>query len=171
MPCRVISCHLKGKLSAVLQCLKNVRFEPKELRKVLIYLCVSGYPDIQPWQVRDACLSSPQPNSNGTREQRSDTVMEALYYSYLSRLLNPVDGHEPARQDVDLVKEFCEWSVGIHHQPVKEKKATRSMENFINVASRSSIHHESYRRDLVMLLDLSMTIENHDLALDLGKFV
>uniref|UniRef100_A0A7S4AQ97 Uncharacterized protein n=1 Tax=Pseudo-nitzschia australis TaxID=44445 RepID=A0A7S4AQ97_9STRA len=159
-----------GKLSALLQCLTDVRSETKEERRtVLRDLCVSGYPDIQPWQVRDACLSSPQPNSNsnGTREQRSDTVMEALYYSYLSRLLNPVDGHEPARQDVDLVKEFCEWSVGTRHQPGKEKKATRSMENFVNVASRSSIHHESYRRDLVMLLDLSMTIENHDLALDL----
>ncbi|VEU39947.1 unnamed protein product [Pseudo-nitzschia multistriata] len=154
-----------GKLSALLQCLKGVRFElEEERRKILRDMCVSAYPDIQSWQVRDACLSLPKIDSNETREHSSDDTMEALYYSYLSHLLNPVDGHESARQDLNLVKEFCEWSVGV--LPRKEKKIT-CMENFLNVASPSSSLHNSYRRDLMMLLNLSMTIENHDLALDL----
>ena len=164
-----VGLKLKGKLSALLQCLKGVQFElEEERRKILRDMCVSAYPDIQSWQVRDACLSLPKIDSNETREHSSDDTMEALYYSYLSHLLNPVDGHESARQDLNLVKEFCEWSVGV--LPRKEKKIT-CMENFLNVASPSSSLHNSYRRDLMMLLNLSMTIENHDLALDLGKFL
>jgi hypothetical protein len=41
---------------------------------------------------------------------------------------------------------------------------------FLSVASRASSDHLSYRRDLPALLDLSMTVQEHDLALDLGKF-
>ena len=101
------------------------------------------------------------------RESCSTTVMEEIYYVYLSHLLNPLDGHEGARQDTELVKEFCEWSAGV--KPRKNKNPTR-MKNFINIVARSSIHHERYRRDLMMLLDLSLTIDKEDLALDLGKF-
>lgn len=93
--------------------------------------------------------------------------MEEIYYVYLSHLLNPLDGNEAARQDTELVKEFCEWSVGI--KPRRNKNPTR-MKNFINIVARSSIHHTRYRRDLMMLLDLSLAIDKEDLALDLGKF-
>ena len=151
---------MQRKLSAVLKCLEDVRFETKEgRRKVLLDLCVAGYPDIQPWQVRTACLSFLQSGSNETRNQCSNATMEDLYYGYLSRLLNPIDGHETAREDSNLLKEYCEWSVGT---------PTR-MENFINIATPSSNYHKSYRRDLVLYLDLSSAIENHDLSLDLGK--
>ena len=40
--------------------------------------------------------------------------------------------------------------------------------HFFSVASRSSNEHMSYRRDLVMLLNLSLLINENDLALDLG---
>ena len=150
----------------MLQCLDEIRFETKEeRRKMLRDLCVSGYPEIQPWQVRKACLSFPQSNSTETRERYcSSAVMEDLYYTYLSHLLNPLDGNEDARQETELIKEFCEWSIGI--KPRKANNPAR-MKNFINIAARSSIQHKRYRRDLMMLLDLSLTIDNHDLALDL----
>jgi hypothetical protein len=93
--------------------------------------------------------------------------MEDLYYRYLSHLLNPLDGHEAARHDADLVKEFCEWSVGIKPRPSKNSKR---LDNFYNVASRSQIQHKRYRRDLMMLLELCMIINKDDLSLDLGKF-
>jgi hypothetical protein len=93
--------------------------------------------------------------------------MEDLYYLYLSHLLNPLDGHEAARHNADLVKEFCEWSVGIKPRPSKNSKR---FDNFYNIASRSQIQHKRYRRDLMMLLELCMIINKDDLSLDLGKF-
>lgn len=41
---------------------------------------------------------------------------------------------------------------------------------FYTVASTSSSDHLLYHRDLVLLLNLSMEMGEHDLALDLGKF-
>lgn len=130
-------------------------------------LCVSGFPDVQPWQVRDACLSSSQSSPHEHRDQCPDDIMEDLYYSYLSHLLNPIDGHDPARHNFDLVKEFCERTI---NSISKNNSDSTCMENFMKIASPSSIHIRRYRRDLVMLLDLSMTIDSHDLALDLGEF-
>mmetsp|Transcript_50803 Transcript_50803/g.51676 ORF Transcript_50803/g.51676 Transcript_50803/m.51676 type:complete len:102 (-) Transcript_50803:16-321(-) len=100
------------------------------------------------------------------RESCSNTVMEDMYYVYLCHLLNPLDGHEAARQINELVKEFCELSIGI--KPKRNKNPTR-MKNFTNIVARSSLHHKRYRRDLMMLLDLSLTIGEENLALDLGK--
>lgn len=155
-----------SKLSAVLQSLGGIRFDTNEdQRKAILDLCVSGYPDIQPWQVRTACLSVPQTGSDDeTRNQYSNAAMEDVYYSYLCQLLNPLDGHEGAREDSSLLKEFCDWSIGADSS--RETTPSR-MENFLNIASPSSRYHASYRRDLVMLLDLSSTIENHSLSLDL----
>jgi len=90
--------------------------------------------------------------------------MGDLYYTYLCQLLDPLDGHEAAREDSNLLKEFCEWSVGIDSK--RETNTTR-MKNFMNIAARSSNHHNSYRRDLMMMLDLSSAIGNHNLSLDL----
>lgn len=133
---------------------------------MLLDLCVSGYPDIQPWQVRQACLSKPRSNSDDLTSC-SDATMEEEYYNYLCQLLNPVDGHDVAREDSDLLKEFCFWSIGIG--PNGENIASR-VEFFLNIASPSSQFHTKYRRDLIMLLDFSKTIEKHSLSLDLGKF-
>lgn len=44
------------------------------------------------------------------------------------------------------------------------------LQNFFRVASRASSDHLVYHRDLIMLLDMSMLIDERDLALDLGKF-
>lgn len=41
--------------------------------------------------------------------------------------------------------------------------------NFYKVASRTSSNHLAYTRDLKMLLQLSMSIEEYGLILDLGK--
>ena len=157
---------MQVKLSALLQSLYEVRYESNVKRRNLIRdLCVSAFPDVQPWQVRNACLSLEfQPYD--TKESCSKAVMEDMYYVYLSRLLNPSDGQEAARYDSELVKEFCELSIGVH--PSKSKNPVY-MENFINIVARSSVHHTKYRRDLMMLLDLSLRMDNEDLTLDLGK--
>ena len=151
----------------MLQQLNEIRFEAKEeRRKVLRDLCVSAYPDVQTWQVRMACISPKDPKD--TREQCSKTLMEDLYYSYMSHLLNPMDGNEAARQDAELVKEYCEWSIGIKPRRAKNPLG---LKNFMNIAARSSVLHKRYKRDLMVLLDLSLTVGIYDLALDLGKVV
>ena len=160
-------CDFKNKLSCVLKCLEEVRFQTDEQRKLLLDLCVSGYPDIQPWQVRTALSSKHQSGSDETRKHCSDSTMEDAYYDvYLCNLLNPVDGHETAREDSNLLKEFCERSISIGPSGGTRPKR---MENFLKIASPSSKYHNSYRRDLMMLLDLSSSIENHTLSLDLCK--
>ena len=50
-----------------------------------------------------------------------------------------------------------------------EKAEARNLQNFYLVASRSSSDHLAYRRDLSTLLELSMTISEYSLALDIGK--
>jgi hypothetical protein len=153
----------------VLEFLVDIKFEMKEERRKLIRdLCVSAYPDIQPWQVRQACLENgPRGSkSTGSRIPCSDDCMEDLYYTYLSNLLNPMDGHETARHNPELVKEYCEWSVGIHPTSIKNPER---MENFFKVASRTSIQYKRYKRDLMMLLDLSVIVDKGDLVLELGK--
>ena len=147
--------------------MEDIRFETNEgRRKVVIDLCVSGYPDIQPWQVRTACLSLPESESK-TRDNCSTNILEDLYYTYLCCLLDPEKGDESAREDLGLVKEFCEWSIGLDP---RRRTNPRSMENFMKIALKTSNHQNRYRRDLMMLLNLSTVINNHDLTLNLGKF-
>jgi hypothetical protein len=130
-------------------------------------LCVSAYPDVLPWQVRQACL---EPSSDRVRPGAALTCsrgdLEDLYYSYLSQLLHPFDGNDNARHDEELLEEYCEWSIGILRS--RDKKTDR-VDNFLNIASRTSIQHTRYKRDLMMLLRLSAVIGKDDLMLDLGK--
>ena len=95
------------------------------------------------------------------------------YYEYLSMLLHPQQGNEAARMDTTLVKEWCEWSIGILPAGMDRKNANGSkrLDNFFRVAARSSSEHLSYRRDLETLLKLSMQANEHTLALDLGMFL
>lgn len=152
----------------MLESLHNIPFDRKEERRDLIRdLCVSAFPDIHPWQVRQACLDRPV-NLEDSRIPNSDECLEAFYYSYLSHLLNPLDGNDVARHDAALVKEYCEWSVGL--QPRLSKQPER-LENFLNIASRSSIQHKRYTRDLMTLLEFAVVIGKDDLVFDLGKFL
>ena len=171
-------------LSAVVQRLHGLQTESSpELRQATIDLCVSAFPDVQPWQVKAQCCGI-----SGTDEEAS--VLADLHYSYLSLLLHPVDGHERSNQLVNvsrrcvyqlwfvrvglltrlvLIQEWCELSI----QRVKREGRTKSAEakaNFFAVASRASSNHTAYHRDLVHLLMLSMNINEIDLALDLGMF-
>jgi hypothetical protein len=74
-------------------------------------------------------------------------------------------------------KEWCKLSIedeswsfrGVTSSKSESVKKGR-MQNFFTVASRASSNHRVYRRDLEMLLGLSMDVHHHDLALDLGKF-
>lgn len=146
--------------------MQNIQFDRRGERRDLVRdLCISAYPDVQPWQVRQACLDNIVDQSD-SRTHCSEECLEDLYYSYLSRLLSPSDGNDAARHDPELVKEYCEWSVGL--QPRLSKRPER-LENFLNVASRSSIQHKRYTRDLMTLLQLAMVISKEDLVLDLGE--
>ena len=69
-----------------------------ERKQAIIDLCASAYPDVRPWQVESACrLSKPVKTS-------TDEDMKEFYYSYLTLLLHPIDGHDTARRDPSLVK-------------------------------------------------------------------
>jgi hypothetical protein len=150
----------------VLVCLKNVQFDRKDERRDLIRdLCISAYPDVLPWQVRQACLDQAI-EMNDSPIPCSKECLEDLYYSYLSHLLSPLDGNDAARHDAELVREYCEWSVGL--QPRPNKRQDR-LENFLNIASRSSIQHKRYIRDKMLLLKFAVIIGKDDLVLDLGK--
>ena len=84
-------------LSAVLQRLQTIRSESSQrLRQMTVDLAASAYPDVQPWQVRRQCIS---PNQG----DEDDEDFVDLYYTYLSLLLHPVDGHNTARKDRELV--------------------------------------------------------------------
>lgn len=157
------------KLSAVLEMLHNIRYDKEERRHLIRDLCVSAYPDVLPWQVRRSCLD-PTPESIHPQIQAScsNDELEDLYYSYLSQLLHPFDGNDKARHDKELLQEYCEWSVGIRPNPAKKRNR---VENFLNIASRSSIQHTRYKRDLMMLLRLGVVIGKEDLVLDLGKWL
>lgn len=69
---------------------------------------------------------------------------------------------------LSIPQEWCELSVNelVQANGLKEKDDRRK--NFFYVASRASSHHLAYHRDLLLLLSLSMDIEENNLALDLG---
>jgi hypothetical protein len=140
-------------LSAVLQLLENIRQDTSTARKqVVLHFCVSAYPDIQPWQVERASEGAPD-----------------IYYSYLSLLLHPIDGHDSARRDAKLVQIWCEFSVKeIVFNSADDSSIFRS--NFLAVASRTSSYHLVYHRDLPFLVIKSIEIKEFCLALDLSKF-
>eukprot|EP00977_Amphora_coffeiformis_P000913 scaffold190_cov171-Amphora_coffeaeformis.AAC.38 len=101
--------------------------------------------------------SSEQDTTLGPEKEFSD-----LYYTYLELLLHPTDGHDGARHDPALVKEYCTLSV-------KGESTYRSRRsNFLHVASRTSSNHLAYIRNLPLLLKLSMEASEFDLALDLA---
>lgn len=88
-------------LSAVLQRLRQVRDESSDRRReTVIDLCSSAYPDVRPWQVRKALTVEEDPSA--TKQQQA--VFDNMFYSYLSLLLHPLDGHDSARRDESLVR-------------------------------------------------------------------
>lgn len=94
-------------MSAVLQLLYNISQETAPDRKqAILDFCVAAYPDIRPWQVESACKGA------------SD-----VYYSYLSQLLHPMDGHDSARRDSVLVK--------VRNCRVRENCVLRAAESFV----------------------------------------
>lgn len=160
------------KLSAVNELLNSVRYqEDKQQREIIRNMCISAYPDLRPWQFRKACLNIDKPT---TRLQMTDdeSWLMDYYYEYLSMLLHPQQGNDAARIDTTLVKEWCEWSIGILPSGIESRNANGSKrrDNFFRVAARSSSDHLSYRRDLETLLQLSMQAKEYQLALDLGMF-
>lgn len=140
-------------LSAVLQLLQSIHQETLPDRKqVVLDFCVSAYPDIQPWQVERACEGAPD-----------------VYYTFLSQLLHPMDGHDAARRDSLLVRTWCELSVRSILDTISSNDNSTCRSNFLAVASRTSSYHLVYHRDLPFLLINSMEIKEFGLALDLSK--
>lgn len=90
-------------LSAILARLQGIRKEPKSGRRHdLMNICVLAYPDLCPWQVRQACLGRDATPVDGVTA--TDLVeFHDMYYEYLSLLLHPWEGQDAARQDAELV--------------------------------------------------------------------
>jgi hypothetical protein len=87
-------------LSAALERLISLRSEINSAQRMLtIELCASAFPDIRQWQVKNICSSQAKPRAQGLSEH----TLQSLYYTYLSLLLHPMDGHDIARRDPALV--------------------------------------------------------------------
>jgi hypothetical protein len=85
-------------LSAVVQCLPLIKEESSaDRRQQLVDICVSAFPDLCPWQVKQALLDTAGGSDVAKR-------MKDLYYYYLSNLLHPHDGSDAARRDPALVQ-------------------------------------------------------------------
>jgi hypothetical protein len=96
---------LQTMLSAVVQRLHLIQDMTPDRRLPTIDLCASAYPDVRPWQVKKECLL----HSEGTALTASISKdlkeeLDDLYYTYLSLLLHPFDGHDTARHDPSLVQ-------------------------------------------------------------------
>lgn len=144
-----------------MQRLRDIRAAKPERRRATINLCYQAYPDLRPWQVKKECHGSLKQDMVSA----ADTELSELYYTYLDLLLHPTDGHDGARHDPALVKEFCTLSV----KGISTDRSRRN--NFLRVASKTSSDHLAYSRHLPMLLKLSMEAAEFDLALDLGKYL
>lgn len=97
--CRSI---VQSKLTAVLEFLLHIRYEKPQRRKVIKNLCVAAYPDARPWQVKKSCFDPAL--SDDSRKSCSEDTLREFYYSYLSQLLDPVEGQDAARHCTELVK-------------------------------------------------------------------
>ena len=64
-------------------------------------ICVLAYPDLRPWQVRQACLGKDTISADD--RPAVETEFHEMYYEYLSLLLHPWEGQDAARQDAELV--------------------------------------------------------------------
>lgn len=83
------SFRFQSMLSAIVHLVSQIHEETNAERKeAIVGLCATAYPDVRPWQVKSAC----------------DDSDADLYYTYLSVLLQPIDGNELAQQDARLVK-------------------------------------------------------------------
>lgn len=139
----------------------------------ILDLSVSAFPDLRPWQFKDACLSPPDPD-------------EGLYFRYLSRILDPEEGYDRARGDPELLKvtfdsfsndvlfslltftkEYCQLSLR-RQLAGKRFPVDNRVTKFELIASRKSSVHKLYRRDLVFLMELCISHELPDLFLELG---
>jgi hypothetical protein len=74
-----------------------------ERRLRTIDVCASAFPDVRPWQVKKECRPEADTGSEPLTEALK-VELKDLYYTYLSLLLHPSDGHEAARNDSSLVQ-------------------------------------------------------------------
>jgi hypothetical protein len=148
-------------LSAIIKQVRAIGHQKVDGRSHLIHLAVSAFPDLRPWLVRQGCMEGTDGDSTHGKD------LEELYYVYLSLLLHPTDGHEAARQDADLVKEWCYLSVQGYENSNTNNPS--KMMNFRVVASRRQPDYRLYRRDLPYLMDLAFQADEVELTLDLSK--
>ena len=135
-------------LSALLKYLHSAGENSASVNERLVDLCSSAYPDVRPWQVREAF----------------DSTGNNFYYDYLCTLLDPDDGHDRARRDSALVQEWCTLSLTESHDAVENQRRKRK---FLLVASATSSDHLVFHRDLPFLVTSSLEAREFALCLDL----
>lgn len=146
-------------LSAIIRQIRTMRQQKVEQRSRLIHLAVSAFPDVRPWLVRKGCLE------DGSDDSSHAANLSELYYSYLSLLLHPTDGHEAARHDADLVNEWCDLSLQGDYRDAAHSEGRRM--NFRIVASREQSEYKMYSRDLPFLMNLAIVASEVELTLEL----
>jgi len=132
----------------------------KENRRRILSLLSSAYPDVKPWQVQQASSNRSIFNAKIVNNGGDEfDVFDPLYFEYLSMLLDPDEGSDGARRNRELVKEWCILSTS--------SRDDAFVDNFVKVSSKRLHYWRMYYRDLPFLLDLSMSIRNYALALEL----
>jgi len=154
-------------LSALLIKLPMIKNDMNQMESMLPIL-VSAYPDLKPWQVRKVVYDCTGPFDSFEackHMQTSDGFCYGLryYYKYLCVLLDQDEGNDMARQNAELVKEWCMLSSSSQLGLDEMKK------NFRKVASKKLGESDLYNRDLPFLIDISVSIDDRRLALQLGE--
>ena len=132
-----------------------------EVQSHLINVFVSAYPDLRPWQVQRGLLIGYENLAN------DDGILAEFYYNYLSHLLHPHHGHDSARSNGTLVKEWCRLSISAGSDNAYNRSRR---ENFVVVASRRSNEYRLFKRDLLYMFDLAIEAKEFDLVLEISEY-
>ena len=142
----------------------TLKKDKQQQKEKMMYFLVAAYPDLRPWQVQklykqghDKQTTQPPTNSLDKKDDDSHANNSDFYYEYLSMLLHPEEGSDSARQEPELVEEWCKLSVFQY----LESPVYFGRSNFLTVASRNTTTDwREYHRDIPMLLELSITIDH-----------
>ena len=131
--------------SALLEVLPSMPVKQSSGVVDYVPLLVSAYPDLQPWFIR---------------ETLQFTACD-FYQQYLTSLLHYEDGNDVAKQDVELVKEWCTMlcSLDVENGSTINEDHCQS---FLHIATPNN--QNGYRRDLLFLMDCSMKISEYELT-------
>ena len=132
--------------SALLEVLPSMSVKQSSGVVDYVPLLVSAYPDLQPWFIRETL----------------QFTARDFYQQYLTSLLHYEDGNDVAKQDVELVKEWCTMLCSLDVENGSTINEDHRHQSFLHIATPNN--QNGYRRDLLFLMDCSMKISEYELT-------